>query len=57
MLVTQVFFLLKGTRCKVAFLVNLVQWTVVHSVLRVSVIGLGVVLNFIICIAVTGCFF
>ena len=28
------------------------QWTVVHSVLRVSVIGPGVVLNFMICIAV-----
>ena len=47
MLVTRVFFLQKGTRCKVAFLVNLV-----HSVLRVSVIGPGVVLNFTICIAV-----
>ena len=47
MLVTRVFFLQKGTRCKVAFLVNLV-----HSVLRVSVIGPGVVLNFMICIAV-----
>ena len=46
-LVTRVFFLQKGTRCKVAFLVNLV-----HSVLRVSVIGPGVVLNFMICIAV-----
>jgi len=29
-----------------------VQWTVAHSVLRVSVIGPGVVLNFMICIAV-----